>query len=453
MGYDGAFLFPADVARGVALSRRRGLSGVFPGWWIVLTGCFFNLWGAGYYVYGFSALFKPVASQFGFSRAVTSVASSIGRLGGGLLSPVLGWMIDRFGPRWVTLAGVSLFGAGLILMNFIGSLWSFYIVWGVLVATGFSIASMLPIDKAITNWFVKRRGLAMGIRWVFSGVLVLPLVTWLIGEYGWQAACVFGGIVMLVVGWALAWFFVKQHRPEYYGWLPDGAPADDSADAQEMVDQGVRYAAEFQEVEFTLRQALRTPAFWLLLLAQAGQGTALMSLMTHLIPLLTDMGVSPTAAATTMMLAGLASIASRFASGVVADRMGKSSLRFLMGSAYLLQAGGLVIFLTNPTVSMAYPFLILFYVGMGANMIMTTMIGGRYFGRKAFGSIRGTSAIASLPLGMAGPIFMGWAYDSTGTYDIALTVFAGVLALAALLMFLARPPRAPHTATDIHAII
>lgn len=427
---------------------------IFSGWWIVLTGCFLNLWGAGYYIYGFSAVFKPISSELGFSRAVTSVAGSIGMLIGGLVAPVTGWLTDRFGPRWVTFFGISLFGLGLILMNFIDSRWAFYLVWGGIVATGFNVATMLPVDKAITDWFVKKRGIALGIRWVFSGLLVLPLISWLTTTHGWRTAFVVGGLVMGVVGLLLAWFFVKQHRPEYYGLLPDGATAEaEAADERQMIDRGVAYAAEFEEVEFTLRQAMRTPAYWLLILAQAGQGVTIMSLFMHLIPLLTDMGISPIRAATTVTIAGLFSIVSRFVSGFVADRVSKQSLRFLMGGAYLLQGAGITIYLLNQTVAMVYPFLIVYYIGMGASMILMSIIGGRYFGRKAFGSIRGSSAIAAMPLGMLGPIYAGWVFDTTGNYIVALTMFAAVLALAAVLMFLARPPKPPIQVTDIREIV
>ncbi|MEE8353911.1 MAG: MFS transporter, partial [Dehalococcoidales bacterium] len=308
---------------------------------------------------------------------------------------------------------------------------------------------------AMTNWFVRKRGLALGIRWAFSGVLVLPLITWLISNQGWRAACVIGGVVMLVVGWTLTWFFVRQHRPEHYGLLPDGARIDDAdgADAGQLIDRGVEYAADFHEIEFTLRQAMRTPAYWLMLAGLAMHGTALTSLLTHLIPLLTDMGIDPTAAAAMTMIAGMTSIASRFGTGVLADRVGKSSLRMIMVAAYALQAGGIALFATNPTESVIYPFLILFYVGMGATMILTSILGGRYFGRKAFGSIRGSTAIISMPIAMLGPVYAGWVYDSTGGYIPALTLFAWLLGAAAVLMFFARPPKAPRQITGISDIV
>ena len=219
-------------------------------------------------MYGFSALFKPLSSELGFSRAVTSVAAGFGRFGGGVTAPLTGWLSDRFGPRWIILFGVSLFSLGLILMNFINSLWAFYAVWGVMVATGLNTALGLPLQKVITNWFVKKRGLAIGIRWVFVGPLILPLITWFIITQGWRMASVVGGLVMLCVGLPLVWFFIRSERPEYYGLLPDGTTVEEEvADVSQMIDRGIKYAAEVEEVEFTLRQAVRTPA---LLVANRG---------------------------------------------------------------------------------------------------------------------------------------------------------------------------------------
>ncbi|MCJ7744443.1 MAG: MFS transporter, partial [Dehalococcoidales bacterium] len=122
------------------MSKRIHFPKIFPGWWTVLTGGILALWAYGYQAYGISALFKPISSELGFSRATTSVASSIGRFEGGFEAPITGWVTDRYGPRWVVILGVFLISVGLVLMSYINSLWSFYVAWGVLVGTGANIA-------------------------------------------------------------------------------------------------------------------------------------------------------------------------------------------------------------------------------------------------------------------------------------------------------------------------
>ena len=177
--------------------KKRRSPKIFFGWWTVIASGTLSLLGMGYYIYGISALFKPIASELGFSRAATSVAASIGRLEGGFESPLTGWATDKFGPRWIVLSGVFLVSLSLLLMNFINSLWAYYVVWGVMLGTGCNIALTIALDTTISNWFVKKRGLAMSIKWVFSGlsgVLVIPLVAWLITVQGWRATCFTWGL-------------------------------------------------------------------------------------------------------------------------------------------------------------------------------------------------------------------------------------------------------------------
>ena len=203
--------------------KKRRFPRIFFGWWTVITGGFLSFWGHGFYTQGFSALLKPVAADLGLSRAQVSIAASIGRFEGGFEALITGWITDKFGPKWVILVGTFLFGLGLILMRVVNSAWAYYVVWGVIVATGMNAALTLPMEKAISNWFVRKRGLALSVRNSLTSlatIAVLPLVTWLILVQGWRMTCVTGGVVMLVVGIPLTWFFVKQQRPEYYGILP-----------------------------------------------------------------------------------------------------------------------------------------------------------------------------------------------------------------------------------------
>ena len=130
--------------------ERRRSPRIFFGWWTVLATGVLSIWGWGFQLYGFSALFKPIASELGFSRTVTSVAASIGRLEGGIEAPLAGWLTDKFGPKWVIISGVCILSIGLVLMNFIDSLWSFYIVWGIIIGTGANTALSIPNALALS---------------------------------------------------------------------------------------------------------------------------------------------------------------------------------------------------------------------------------------------------------------------------------------------------------------
>ncbi len=448
---------PSVSRKGPFLIKRKRSPKIFFGWWTVLTGGILALWGHGFHTYGFSVLFKPLASELGFNRTVTSVAAGIGRFEGGFEAPVVGWITDRFGPRWVVLAGVFVMGLSLILMYFIDSLWGFYIVWGVMLGTGTNIALTLPMDVAITNWFVKKRGLALSIKWVFSGlsgVLIVLLVAQLLDTQGWRMTCLVGGVVMLLVGLPLVWFFVRQQRPEYYGLLPDGAVvAEETADDSQMIERGVAYADEVEEVEFTLRQATKTAAFWLLIIANTLHSLAGPALTLHCIPFLTDIGIDPFQAAGMLSIRVLASIPSRLIAGLLADRVRKNQLRFIVGGAYLLQGIGTIIFLQNQTLAMIYVWFILYGIGQGMAIALMSPIRARYFGRKAFGSIGGFSRMFMTPMGVAAPIYLGWVFDTTGSYISAFWVIAALLGVAAVFAALIRPPRPPAKITGVRQIV
>ena len=435
--------------------KKRKFPRIFPGWWIVLSGGFLDFWVYGYQGYGISALFKPIASELGFTRAAASIPASISRLEGAFESPLAGWFTDRYGPRWIIFFGIFLVGLSLILMNFINSLWGYYLVWGVMLGTGHNVSTTIPVATAITSWFVKKRGRALSVKWVLSGlsgVIVLPLIAWLITSVGWRQTCLIGGIVMWVGGLPLAWFFLKRHRPEYYGLLPDGATTEEAVVSSQMIDKGVEYAAEVDEVEFTLRQAMKTSAFWLLITAQAVHGLAWVAFQLHTIPFLTDIGIDPLAAAAMAVIYVSVGLPFRFIGGILADRLKRQHLRFLMAGSYFLQAIGIIIFLLNQTTAMIYVWFVLLGIGWGSGITSYSVIGGRYFGRKAFGSIRGTGMAIMAPVSIVSAIGAGWIYDTTGSYISAFVIFAAALTATTIIVSMARPPKPPPQITGIRSI-
>jgi MFS transporter, OFA family, oxalate/formate antiporter len=420
---------------------------IFFGWWTVLGSGILCLWGYGYYSYGISALFIPIASELGFTRAQTSVAASIGRFEGGFEALLAGWITDKFGPKWIVFTGVLLGSISLACIYFIDSLWSFYLVWGFLFGTALNMALAIPLDTAISNWFVKKRGVAISIKWVFSGisgVVILPLIAWLIQVVGWRMTCAIGGVVWGFIGLPIVWLFLKSHRPEHYGLLPDGAKIEEGiTDKDTLMRRGIEYAAEVLEVEFNLKQTLRTPTYWLLISVQAVYGLVAPAINIHCIPFLTDMKIDSMLAASMMAIMIAASIPARFIAGYIADRVDIQRLRFVMMGAFLFQALGIVVFLIHQTTAMIYVWYILYGFGMGACLTLNPAITARYYGRKAFGSIRGTSSLLLTPVGVAAPIYAGWVFDTTGAYTSAFMLFAILLTVASIILPFVRPPEHP----------
>jgi MFS family permease len=341
-------------------------------------------------------------------------------------------------------------------MYFVNSLWAFYLVWGILLGMGANIGFSISLDKTITNWFVKKRGRALSIRQLLFGlaaVLMLPLVAWLISTQGWRMTCVIGGVVTWIIGLPIAWFFIKQHRPEYYGLLPDGATSAEAVDITHMIDRGVKYATEFEEVEFTLRQAMRTPAYWLLVIANASFSVIPQVIIIHAVPFLTDMGLEPVKAAVTIGLISSGVIPGMFISLLMADRIKKQHLRFLIGGAYFLHIIGFSAFLLTRTLVMAYLIFILHHFSAGIMGPFNSVIASRYFGRKAFGSIRGTLMTFMLPVSVTAPIYAGWVYDTTGSYVTVFSLCTVLIVLSTIIILFAAPPKPPAQITDIHKIV
>ncbi|MFC2011260.1 MFS transporter [Chloroflexota bacterium] len=433
--------------------KRRGFPKMFFGWWTVISTGILSGLGSGFTHYGISVFFKPIAADLGFSRAVASTAAAVGRLEGGLGSPLAGWLADKYGPRLVIFIGSCIVLIGLVLMNYVNSLWAYLLVWGVLIGLGNNLAYTVAADKAITSWFVRKRGLAIGIRfviWGVCGVILLPIVTWLVTTEGWRMTnLIWAGVILVTL--PLAWFLIKPSRPEYYGLLPDGAIVEEeAADTSQMIDKGVKYAAETEEVEFTLRQAMKTRSYWMLLVSWACGMIVMGGLNIHIIPFLTDMSIDPIIAGSMMAMMVFFTIPGRFLGGVIADRLKINHLQFFLAGSFFFLAAGITAIIIEQTISMVYVFLVLYGFGSGASTPMRLMIGSRYFGRKAFGSILGSILMIEAPLGFIAPIYAGWIYDTTGSYIPAFITFTVLTVFAMFLMFLVRPPKPPAEVTDVN---
>jgi MFS family permease len=429
---------------------------IFAGWWMVLITAIMTGTGVGFVGQGISVIFKPLAAELGLSRAATSLATGLGRLQGGLEGPFAGWLSDRYGPRYIIVAGLCFFISGLVLMHYINAPWQYYVFWGVMIGIGHNLALTISIDKALSDWFVAKRGLAFGIRFSIIGVcqiIVVPIVTWLVIGEGWRTTCLIWAIVMSA-GIPITLLFVKAKRPEYYGLLPDGFSAEQAqtADQKGMLSAGTQYAEGFEEQEYTVRQALKTRAFWMMLFAWSMPIMVMSGFTIHVVPFLTDMGISQTMAGAMLSMMIFFMIPSRFTSGFLADRIRKDRLQYIGATSVLLQGLGLTAFLLHQSVATAFVLLITYGLGNGAVTPVRLSMGARYFGRKAFASIMGVGMFINAPLGFLAPIYTGWIYDIRGSYTIAFMTYAILLFCAMLVLLLLRPPAAPGQVSDISKV-
>lgn len=414
---------------------------------MILSGGIQFGWGGG--VSRLTIFLKPLQEQFGWTRAQISVAASLQRLEGGIEALPEGMAIDKWGPRATHTAAVIVFSLALASMYFVNSLWMFYVFW-LLVATGHNMGYSGALDKAVADWYVRRRGLMLSVmRSINSGItpLALMLISWVLYSYGWREAFLVAGGATLVTGLPLTWFLIKPKRPEYYGWLPDGKRIGEevAANTDAMIKAGVDYTAKTTgEVEFTLRQALKDRTIWIYLVYFTTRGLATAVIGLHLVPYLTDIGLDPIVAAGALGASSLTQIPGRLVFGWLADRINIRQMKYLVILGVLIQGSGVVFLILTKDLAWLWAFVVVYGIGEGAN---TTMGGGvlraRFWGRKAFASISGMVQTVSGVFGIIAPIYAGWIYDTTGSYMTAFYLLVATMVAAAVVGLFLNPPKPP----------
>lgn len=421
------------------MPSQQRFSQVFYGWYIVAACFIIALYMAGAVFYGFTAIFEPIAKEFGWSYTSISVAASIRGLEAGLLAPVAGIMVDRWGPRKVVFGGVLCIGLGLLLLSQVQSIGMFYAAF-ILMSLGISTCGISVMATAVANWFHRRVGLATGIMisgYGSSGLLV-PLVVRLVDLYDWRTAIVILGTGMLVIGLPLS--LLLRHKPEQYGYLPDGEKGGGT------VFDGSPIKPPAKEVSITAWQAMRTRAFWFIVLAVMPQFIVMPAVITHVMPYLSSTGATRTMSGLVATAVPLLSIGGRFGFGWFAD---KYVAKRLSAFALIMLTLGLVCF---EFVSLGWnwllvPFLVLLGFGYGGINTMVGILLRVHFGRGNFGTIMGF-AWGILMLGtVVGPIIAGWVFDTWGSYQGTWVAMAGATFIGAIIMTMSpRASKTGHTA-------
>ncbi|MFN8586075.1 MAG: MFS transporter [Dehalococcoidia bacterium] len=408
----------------------------FYGWWIVGAAIGAQALSAGLLQQSFGSYIVLLERDFGWNRTALSGAFSLARVEDGLLGPIQGWLLDRLGPRAVMRAGMLMFAAGFFLFARIDTITWFYIAY-LVMAVGASFAGFLSITTVIVNWFEEKRQTAMGIALLGTAIggFSLPLVVWGLETWGWRTVANVSGIIVLLVGLPLTQ--IVRQRPEPYGYLPDGRKPEDSGAAAASV---VRLSSNIPD--FTVRQALRTKAFWYISLAHAASVLVVAVVQVHFTAhLVGSLSYSLGAAATLTTVMTAANFAGRPLGGWLASRIGSRAV--IMG-CMLLHAGSLLALAYGT----AMPVLVGFAIGnglaWGARVPVIVTMRAEYFGAKSFGSIMGLSSSVVTIASVSAPFLAGLSYDVTGSYTFGFTALAIAAALGTLfLVFLPRPEVTP----------
>ena len=394
----------------------------FYGWWIVAASFLIAFYVGGVVFYGFTAIFEPIAEEMGWSYAQISLAASLRGLELGLLAPLTGMLTDRWGPRRILMGGTILTAGGLFLLSQTSSLATFYGAFA-LLALGMSASTVTVLLTAVANWFRARAGLASGIAicgFGFSG-LIVPVIVRLVDLYDWRMAVVFLGAGVLVIALPLSMVF--RHRPEKYGYLPDGRK-----------DAGVQAAGSIPpppELNVGARYALKSSIFWRISLTYMCHMIFVSSIITHVMPYLSSIGVVRSQASLVAMAIPIISVSGRLSFGWLAD---KFTRRKVAATAYIMMTLGLLCFgsLASAGLWLIVPFLLLFGIGYGGSNALRPSMVTEYFGRNNFGSIFGLMVGINALGGILGPPVAGWVFDTWGSYQGIWFVYA-VVGIAAVL--------------------
>jgi sugar phosphate permease len=409
--------------------------GGFYGWWIILgsTAILFVSSGIGFYGHG--VILDPLRNQYGWSKGMVSLAVTMYFATTGAMGLLIGRFIDQYGPKPVLILGSTIMGIGFLLLSRVSQLWQFFAVY-LLMAIGWSGTSLIPISTLITNWFIRRRGFAMGLTMTglsLGGIVLVPLGVYLISHWGLRTALPVLGSLFWIVIIPIAFLVIKQ-RPSEVGQFPDGEVSPVSYPEE---TGGIRSPLTSQWRVWTRPEAIKTPAFWAIvgafILALSGQ----IAFLVHQISFLSKT-LGPGGAATAVSITATASIFGRFFLGTIADRADK---RFVAMFCFLVQGVAILSLAYFRQVAVLYLGTFAFGLTMGGVVMMQPLLIGECFGMVSFGTISGLSGLFTMLIASLGPAIAGWIFDATQDYRIAFTFFSGASLLAMVLVFFARPPK------------
>ena len=408
---------------------------IFFGWYIVAGSVFTNSVLSAAYFQGLNAFILPIESHFGWNRSVISGAMSLRQLESGVISPLIGFLLDKIKPRSLLFWSAVITGLGLIALGLINGIVSFYIAIFIVSigASGLSHAVTWPV--VIARWFRRKRGLATGLA-VMGPIFGSPFVilnTSLEETFGWRAILVAYGVIVLVLLSAVS--AVARERPEDHGLLPDGDPPKD------MNPGSTAPGARHIERGMLISQAVRTREFWLFTAYLSGMIMVNSAFQVHQIPyFVQDVGLTPANAAITFTLVFTLSGFGRIGAGYMLDfldyRLVLSIVASMMGLSFVYLQ-----FVAVSSIAETLPFVVLFGIGFGSIIPMRGTLGSMMFGTRSIGSIVGLLQGGSVAAGVVGPIFMGVVFDLNGNYRFAVW---GMVLVCALMVPMALSMASPR---------
>jgi MFS family permease len=406
---------------------------IFYGWWIVVAGTVIFIVSSGVVFYGNGVFLDPLIQTHGWSKGSVSFAVTLFFFTIGIIGLILGKKVDEYGPKPVLICGAIITGFALTLLSCINTIWQLYAVY-LLLALGYGCTALLPINTLITNWFIRRRGLAMSITMTglsIGGIIFVPFSTYLIAHWGLKTALPILGVIYCIVIVPISMFVIKQ-RPSDIGEMPDG---DNNFVDENGKEPSLLYTSQTQT--WTRVQAMRTMAFWSIVVAFLLSMTGQVAYLIHQMSFLSQT-LGRTGAASAVSITAGASIIGRLLLGTVIDRMEK---RYVIMILFIIQAVAVLSLAYSNHVAVLYIGTFAFGLTMGSILMMQSLITGECFGLVSFATVTGVSGVFILAGAALGPAIAGFIYDITQSYQIAFTIFAAASIVAVFAIIFAKPPK------------
>ncbi len=409
--------------------------GIFYGYWVVVATffCLFTTSGCGYFA--FSLFVKPLQADLGWGRGDITIAWTIYLLISGITSPFVGRLISYYAAKWVIATGAIIVGLGFIWLSLISQLWAFYLGYAI-IGVGMATMGHVPSSTIVSNWFKKRRGMAVGIMSAgigAGGFVLSPLIGgFLIPNFGWRIAYRAMAVLAVALVIPLAALVIKS-RPAEKGLYPDGEPVPgvpDPAENQYSHTNGP-----------TLKTAIATAAFWLIAISFLVGNFIQAGILQTQVPHLADIGFPVALAAGALGAVGFGSTIGKFVFGWLCDRI---SPKYAWAIGLILQAGSLLILMSvKPTTPLAIIWLYTILMGLSAGAWLPTMsmLVSTSFGLGAYGTIFGAASFFQ-SMGVAtGPLMTGYMFDTLGNYRLAYIIVLALHAIALPTALFVRRPR------------
>jgi nitrate/nitrite transporter NarK len=408
-------------------SEKSGRRRIFYGWYLVVASVVTNTIFSAAYFQGFGVLILPIERTFGWDRWVVSAAMSLRQLESGIISPAVGFLLDRYSARKLIFWSAVISGAGFIGLGFTSGIATFFLSFVVisLGASGVSHAVTWPV--IVSRWFRRNRGLATGLA-VTGPIFGSPIVilnTQIEEAYGWRMV-VFGYGILILIGITLLSMLVRD-RPELYGLRPDGDPAEENVAAERPTDPAPRRT----DSGLTLRAVFRTKEFWLFTSYLSGTFAVNSAFQIHMIPYFQqDIGFTATWAAVVMSIVFVISGIGRIGGGYLLDRM---DYRLVLAVVAGMMGFALMYLQVVPvqTVWGTLPFALMFGVSFGCLVPMRGAVGSIMFGTRTIGGVLGLLQGGPIAAGVIGPFVMGIIFDLNGNYSVGIW---GLVVISILMM-------------------